>query len=191
MGNSRLLAAALCVVCAAACGGEQKPVAEATATPRPTMQPLPDTAFSVEWGLPGVPSAVPAGGTFAVGVRVKNTGDQVWMDPRNSDATTYAAGAVRLSYRWWKAGNSSALYADYTAARGELLGPVMPGKATLVAIEVTAPTEPGDYRLQLDLLQELVSWFEPKGAAKLFVPVKVRAQAPAGSATGEPARGAR
>jgi hypothetical protein len=39
--------------------------------------------------------------------------------------------------------------------------------------EPTAPAEPGDYTLQLDLCQELVSWFDPKGGAKLLVPVKV------------------
>jgi hypothetical protein len=50
-----------------------------------------------------------------------------------------------------------------------------------MAIEVNAPAEPGDYKLQLDLLQELVSWFEPHGAQKLLVPVKV------GSPTAAPA----
>src|SRR5262245_31286710 len=86
MANLRLLAAILLAVAALACGGEESDDgADASATPPPSMVPLPETAFRVEWGVPGVPASVPAGSTFAVGVRVKNTGDQAWMDPRNSD----------------------------------------------------------------------------------------------------------
>jgi hypothetical protein len=182
MGNRRVLAVIPLALAALACGGEDGPAGNAT--PPPSMVPLADTAFSVEWGVPGVPAAVPAGSSFAVGVRVKNTGDQAWMDPRNSDAARYAAGAVRLGYRWWKAGDSSKPYSDYTAERGDLLGPVRPGHATVIAMEVTAPPDPGAYRLQLDLVQELVSWFEPHGAAKLFVPVKVGPQAATARAAG-------
>jgi hypothetical protein len=191
MGNLRVLAVILLALAALACGGEESedgPAGNATAPP--SFLPLAETAFSVEWGVPGVPAAVPAGSNFAVGVRVKNTGDQAWMDPWNSDPARYAAGAVRLGYRWWKAGDSSKPYSDYAAERGELLRSVMPGHATVIAMEVTAPPDPGDYRLQFDLVQELVSWFEPHGAAKLFVPVKVGPQvATAGAAgTGATAR---
>jgi hypothetical protein len=42
-----------------------------------------------------------------------------------------------------------------------------------MAVEVVAPPEPGEYRLQLDLLQELVAWFEDKGAPRLLVPIRV------------------
>jgi hypothetical protein len=43
-----------------------------------------------------------------------------------------------------------------------------------MAIEVTAPPAAGEYQLQLDLCQELVSYFEPKGADRLLVPVTVK-----------------
>jgi hypothetical protein len=181
MGKLRVLAAVLLAACLAGCGDEEEGSADTPGTPPPSWVPLSETAFSVEWGVPGVPSVVPAGSAFAVGVRVKNTGDQAWLDPRTSDAKTYAAGAVRLSYRWWKASNSGKPHSDYGPERGELLGPVQPGQTTVMAIEVNAPAEPGDYKLQLDLLQELVSWFEPHGAQKLLVPVKV------GSPTAAPA----
>ena len=56
-----------------------------------------------------------------------------------------------------------------------MLGPVRPGKTAVMAIAVTAPTEPGNYKLQLDLVQENVSWFETRGAPVLMVPVVVKA----------------
>jgi len=51
--------------------------------------------------------------------------------------------------------------------------PLAPGASTALAVQVTAPAQPGDYQLQLDLCQELVSWFEAKGAVQLLAPVKV------------------
>jgi hypothetical protein len=142
----------------------------------PKVKPLPDTAFRVEWiGRPSIPAAVPAGNVFPVTVTVKNTSDQVWLDPKSSHPTTYAAGAVRLGYRWLKPSEKKAPKPNmgYSDARGDLSQPVHPGGSALLTVEVTAPAQPGDYNLQLDLCQELVSWFEPKGTAPLVVPVKV------------------
>jgi hypothetical protein len=63
---------------------------------------------------------------------------------------------------------------SYGEARGDLLEPLQPGASTSLTVQVAAPAQPGDYKLQLDLCQELVTWFEPKGAAPLVVPVKVK-----------------
>jgi len=38
----------------------------------------------------------------------------------------------------------------------------------------TVAGSPGDYKLQFDLVDELVTWFELKGASKLSQPVSVR-----------------
>jgi hypothetical protein len=57
--------------------------------------------------------------------------------------------------------------------RGDLPGPVPPGKTATLTVAVEAPPAPGSYLLQLDLVEELVVWFEYRGAAKLLVPVAV------------------
>ena len=59
-------------------------------------------------------------------------------------------------------------------ARADLRQPLRPGDSATLSIPVRAPKKPGEYQLQFDLVQELVSWFEEKGAPPLRVPVTVR-----------------
>jgi len=128
----------------------------------------------VRWGVPGVPRTVAAGERFAAAVIVENASDEVWLDPRSAHRSGSGAGAVRLAYRWWGASDADASMTDHAPARGELSAPLPPHGSAVMAVEVTAPATPGAYRLQLDLCQELVAWFESKGAARLIVPVSVQ-----------------
>jgi hypothetical protein len=137
------------------------------------MSPMPPSGFAVEWGIPGVPSTVKPGASFGVGVPVKNIGDQAWPDPGHADPKVYASGAVRLTYRWWSADGSKTVTDYANAARGELVQPVQPSDSAVLAVLAVAPVEPGNYQLQLELVQENVSWFEEMGAARLMVPVTV------------------
>jgi hypothetical protein len=106
-------------------------------------------------------------------VLVTNAGDAVWPSPRLADGRILAAGAVRLGYRWWKASDHTKPYIDYPPTRADLPAPVAPWQTALLAVEVVAPSEAADYELQLDLVQEVVAWFETKGAPRLLVPVRV------------------
>lgn len=49
-----------------------------------------------------------------------------------------------------------------------------PGALADVEIEVSTPPAPGVYILELDLVQEGVSWFKDKGSQTLRVPIEVR-----------------
>jgi hypothetical protein len=176
--------ALLLLVCAASGCGEPdvpepeetagSPAAGATGAKPAEVVPLPDSAFRLEWGTPGVPSTVARGSRFAVGVEVANKGDQTWLGSAHTEP--YAAGAVRLGARWLKSGAATPppQGVGFGAERGELVQPVSPGQSAVLAVVVTAPSEPGAYLLQLDLCQELVCWFEDKGAAALKVPVTVK-----------------
>lgn len=176
----RLLAVVLVALGAAACGDEEdEPAPKAAAQPAGSLVPMPETGFRVEWGRPGVPTPVEPGAQFAVGVAVTNRGDQVWLDPRSSDQTAYASGAVRLAYRWWGT-DPGKPFKDYGPERGDLLAPVNPGQTAVLAVPVTAPGTPGSYKLQLELVQENVAWFQGMGATQLMVPVTVGAP-PTGS----------
>ena len=79
---------------------------------------------------------------------------------------------MRLAYRWWKTSDDKTA-PSYTIDRGDFLRPVAPGDSAAITVAVTAPAEPGSYRLQLDLVQEMVAWFEDKGAPRLVIPVRV------------------
>jgi len=169
------VAFSLGLLCAMACvtactGSEAKP--EPPGPGKPVAEPLRDSGFRPEWGIPAVPTRVGAGQRFPAAVLVTNGGDQTWLPARYSDGRVLAAGAVRLGYRWWKGSDHNTPYTEY-AGRGELNAPVGPWQTALVAVEVVAPDRPADYELQLDLVQELVAWFATRGAATLFVPVRV------------------
>ena len=145
---------------------EPKPAAAAA-----LLKTLPDTAFSVEWMLDQVPRSFKVGETIAVKVGFRNRSSSPWPDPKTAKVQPIGAYAVRLSYRWWDASGTS-LATDYEA-RVDLEKPVLPGDSAELTIDVRAPRRPGNYQLQLDLVQEMATWFEPKGAARALVPVKV------------------
>jgi hypothetical protein len=176
MTTRRLVALAACGLASltVACAESQPEVVEqARPTPGP-LQPLADSGFVVGWGLPAVPATVAPGQRFAAAVIVENQSDQLWLDPENADTTRTGHGAVRLTCRWWKKGDDKTPAVNDQGARGDLTAPLPPGRAAVMALEVTAPPTAGEYQLQLDLVQELVSYFEPKGADRLLVPVTVK-----------------
>jgi hypothetical protein len=57
--------------------------------------------------------------------------------------------------------------------RTELTHDLKPGEEIALSITVTAPAEPGDYLLELDMVQEHVAWFKDKGSPTCRVPVHV------------------
>jgi len=57
--------------------------------------------------------------------------------------------------------------------RGALPADLRPGGEAEITFAVNAPRRPGDYLLEIDMLQEGVSWFALKGSRTLRVPVKV------------------
>ncbi len=150
-----------------------------TSPPAPTGPPavpdgltsLSETAFRVEWGNPKLSPALRAGQSSSVTVLVKNTGDEQWPSKGSLDPSWAGAGAVRLSYRWLKP--SSDPLTSFTD-RVDLPKALGPGESAELVVPVKTPGEPGDYKLQFDLVQESVAWFSDKGAAKLAVPVKIQ-----------------
>jgi SAM-dependent methyltransferase len=118
--------------------------------------------------------------------RVTNAGPVEWR----TDAPTKDAGHIRLANHWLAANGSMAIRDD---GRGYLRKHVGPGEAVDIPMVVRPPAEPGSYILELDLVQELVTWFADKGSATFRVPVHVegrRAVERDGAvATGRPAPG--
>ena len=170
MRMRRLPRMSLCLAALVVTGCCSEEPAPAGSPPAPVeAKTMPASGFRVEWGTPGVPCTMKAGSTVAVGVIVKNVSDQTW---REYASTERGKWAVRLGYRWWDSGNKTVVV-DYTRFRGELRAPLPPGKSATLAVDVVAPPAPGEYLLQLDLVEELVSWFEDRGGPKVRVPVTV------------------
>jgi hypothetical protein len=138
--------------------------------PRP-VRPLPNQAFHVEWVSHDIPTVLNADSKSRVTVTFRNISTLPWPDP---DSTSYEPppyGAVRLTYRWWLASSPSPLA---WGGRADLERLLQPGQATTLSMTVAAPPVAGYYRLQVDLVQEMATFFGDRGATKLFVPVQVR-----------------
>lgn len=166
MRLTRLLLLVLaCVLSATACKrGSDTAATNSAATPAParTPGPLPDAAFKAQLSLPDAPAKLRAGQKETVQVRIKNGSDVFWWarggetNDRNDNFFYIAAGN-----RWLKADGSLMTDMDGRYGIGKDL---KPGEETEVPLTVTAPKEPGEYFLEVDLVQEQVAWFSDKGS---------------------------
>ena len=132
-----------------------------------TPAPLPDGAFRAEFRALDIPRSVAAKKRFKIRVAVKNAGDAVWP-ARERGLSPYR---LSIANHWLDAEGQVITNDD---GRGALPRDLPPGEEAEVTFEVNAPRRPGDYLLELDMLQEGVSWFALKGSQMLRVPVKVQ-----------------
>ncbi len=132
--------------------------------------PLTDAAFKVTWQGHTMPATVRAGSTTQVQVTFTNASAEVWpnrlVDPTQSNPTN----PVRLGNAWYAAG---APLSNKPLGRTDLSAALQPGQTVTLTVPITAPKEPGRYTLVFSLVQELVAWFDDKGATRLEIPVTV------------------
>ncbi|MBF6613183.1 MAG: O-antigen ligase family protein [Chloroflexi bacterium] len=111
--------------------------------------------------------ALAAGDVLTAPVTVQNKSEIIWR----------AQGplSVHVGYHWLNLDKSS--YAVLDGARTLLPHDVLPGESVTTNAVVQAPSKPGDYYLQWDLVQEDLTWFTLKspGIAPL---VRYRVGAP-------------
>jgi hypothetical protein len=165
MRLGKLFAAALaCALTAAACGGGGSGTGNTASGPAPakTPGPLPDGGFKAQLTLPNAPAKLRVGQKESIQVRVKNASDVYWyarggeVNERQDNWFYIAAGN-----RWLKPDGS--LVTDMDGRYG-ISKDLKPGEETEIPLLVTAPKEPGEYILEVDLVQEQVSWFSDKGS---------------------------
>jgi len=165
----------LVLACALLAAGCRKPssTANTAATPTPsrTPGPLPDAGFKAQLTLPDAPAKLRAGQKETVQVHIKNASDVFWWarggetNDRNDNWFYIAAGN-----RWLKPDGS--LVTDMDGRYG-ISKDLKPGEETEVPLAVTAPKEPGDYVLEIDMIHEGVTFFHEKGSKTLRMNVKV------------------
>jgi hypothetical protein len=113
-----------------------------------------------------VPARVPAKARVKIRVAVRNAGAAVWL------ARERGLSPLQLSAanHWLDPSGRPVTNDD---GRGALPRDLRPGEEAEITFAVNAPRRPGDYLLEIDMLQEGVSWFALKGSPTLRVPVKV------------------
>jgi 4-amino-4-deoxy-L-arabinose transferase-like glycosyltransferase len=139
-------------------------LAIAKEAPRP-REPLPREAFRAELSVIDAPTRVRANAPVHVSVRVKNISPIKWP-ARERGGGPYQ---VSLGNHWLDAGGKTLINDD---GRTALLRDVAPGETIEMSL-VANPPAPGHYFLEIDMLQEGVTWFGLVGSPTIRLPVEV------------------
>jgi hypothetical protein len=128
--------------------------------------PLPASGFRAEMRLEAAPAMFRTKEKASIRVVVKNASDAVWLARERGGSPLQ----LSLGNHWLDAEGNTVINDD---GRGALTRDLRPGEEAEVSFTVNAPPVAGDYLLEIDVLQEGVSWFGLKGSKTLRVPVKV------------------
>jgi 4-amino-4-deoxy-L-arabinose transferase-like glycosyltransferase len=154
-----------CPRCRVLAGSNPYTVYVAEGQPR-TYAPLGAGGFRAELSATDPPARLRAKEQAIVRVVVRNAGGWVWL-ARERGASPFQLSA---GDHWLDAAGDMVANDD---GRAPLLRDLRPGEQTELRLVVNAPRRAGDYLLEIDMLQEGVSWFGPKGSKTLRLPVRV------------------
>jgi MoaA/NifB/PqqE/SkfB family radical SAM enzyme len=116
--------------------------------------------------LPGLPLRARPSEAMSVPTRVRNLSTR----PFRSQAS-YGRRLVRLGAQLL---DESGALLNRDFARAWLPADILPGGATDISIDVTAPDTPGRYQLKFDLVSEGIDWFEACGSETTTVMLAIR-----------------
>lgn len=121
---------------------------------------LPPEAWRASLALIGSIPALTPGQIAPVKLTVRNQSPAPWP----------SSAQLRAGDHWLTSDGALVAFDDARAVIHRELGP---GEECELQLDVTAPGQPGQYVLEVDLLQEWVAWFADRGSAtlKLEVPV--------------------
>jgi hypothetical protein len=164
-----LILAVVAVACLGACGGgagvsKSNGGRAQASTPAPPSEPsaLPSSGFKAAITLVDPPEKLRVGQKETVRVKIKNNSDVMWwargapVNTRTDNKFYLAAGN-----RWLKAGGELVTNMD---GRYGISKDLAPGEEAEVPLAITPPNEPGEYLLEIDVVQEGVAWFSDKGS---------------------------
>ena len=136
-----------------------------------TPGPLPDRGFRAQIALIEPPSKLRVGQKETISVKIKNTSDVLWWargaetNVRNDNKFYIAIGD-----RWLD--SNGKLLSEMDGRLG-ISKDMKPGEELELPLLITAPIAPGEYILEVDLVQEQVSWFSEKGSPTARTKVSV------------------
>jgi hypothetical protein len=111
-----------------------------------------DDAHRAEIRISPARTALFAGVVAHLEVAVRNLGGERWP------AAHHEQPMIRLAYRWLSGDGTRTVVAE--GLRTPFTETVEPGEATVVMLAALAPEAPGRYVLEVDVVHELVRWFE-------------------------------
>lgn len=168
-----------CLVVIAGCKPKQPATnsaasnAQQAKTPAQQKQagPLPDSGFKAQITAPDPPERLRVGQVAIINIKVKNTSDVIWYQrggvttDRTDNKFYIAAGN-----RWL---DKDGKLTSETEGHNGIPKDLKPGEETEMTLQITAPKQPGEWTMQLDLVQEGVSWFSERGSPVTNIKVQV------------------
>jgi hypothetical protein len=170
IGSIGIMGAGLFAGCAS-----QKPAGNNTTTantaPSPDLPyataPLPENGYKAKITLTDPPTKLRAGQKVTIQVKAQNASDVPWKVRGGGEDNKFYIAA---GDRWLKPDGTLITAQD---GRYGLPRDLKPGEETEVPLLITAPKDPGDYILDVDLVQEQVAWFHDKGSPTARAKVSV------------------
>ena len=117
-----------------------------------SLQILPDEGYRAKLRL-RVPRLLRPGAAETLSVEVTNVGAVTWLP-------TEASG-ITLGNRWLNLAGTVQTWLDGTV---EVRQEIEPGETATIDLDITAPTRSGPWRLEVDLVDEGVAWFQDRGS---------------------------
>jgi len=109
-----------------------------------------DVCAQLKLAIRQCPEIVGCGKSAAVRVQIENRSVE--------EIGSFRPFPVQLSYRWFREGTDEAAVAE--GARTPLQPSMPPGGTAAYWMTITAPADPGRYRLRVTLVQEYVRWLD-------------------------------
>ena len=123
---------------------------------------LPREGFKAQITIVSPPAKLRAGEKVVVQIKIKNASTVQWF-ARGAPVNTSSSNKfyVAAGDRWLKADGSVLTDMD---GRYGISKDLKPGEEEEVPLRITAPTTPGEYTLEVDVVQEGVTWFSEQGS---------------------------
>lgn len=115
--------------------------------------------FSAVLEIVDCPAAMRAGDTATMAVRITNLSSRMF---RPESPGVYPANVLAAYH--WRAADGRAERDLFEGARHSMPKRLWPGESALIFLRVEAPSKPGDYLWQPDLVEEGVAWFSSHSA---------------------------
>jgi hypothetical protein len=125
-----------------------------------------DYRARIEWAAQP-PSTLRAGERATLNIHVRNDGGSAW--PARGDSR--GMFQVNAGDRWLDSEGSRVV--NDLDGRKALDADLAPGASVSLKLDVTAPKEPGEYTLEVDMIHEGVTFFHDKGSTPLRTRVRV------------------
>jgi SAM-dependent methyltransferase len=129
---------------------------------------LPEDAYRAELSCPDPPTVLECSSRTAITVVAKNLSEHTWL------ASTQGLG-LAVANHW---NDSDGVQTVQDDGRAYLPREIPGGDSVSVDVTVTAPSTPGSYLLEIDMVHEAVAWFAQLGSQTLTLPVTIRLAAP-------------